>query len=87
MRFFRSAEPDIRGPWRYLLWMAATHWRIIVPDFIVNVLWVAGQALTPTVIGEAVNAGLIDKDQTALTWWGMAVLGLGIVQALGAMLA
>jgi ABC-type multidrug transport system fused ATPase/permease subunit len=66
--------------------MAATHWRIIVPDFIVNVLWVAGQALTPTVIGEAVNAGLIDKDQTALTWWGMAVLGLGIVQALGAML-
>ncbi|HEY1628167.1 MAG TPA: ABC transporter ATP-binding protein, partial [Streptosporangiaceae bacterium] len=46
-----------------------------------------GQALTPTVIGEAVNAGLIDKDQTALTWWGMAVLGLGIVQALGAMLA
>jgi ABC-type multidrug transport system fused ATPase/permease subunit len=67
--------------------MAATHWRIIVPDFIVNVLWVAGQALTPTVIGEAVNAGLIDKDQTALTWWGMAVLGLGIVQALGAMLA
>jgi ABC-type multidrug transport system fused ATPase/permease subunit len=64
--------------------MAGSHRRIIVPDCVFNVIWVAGQALTPAVIGEAVN-GLIARDQAALAWWGMAVLGLGVVQALSAM--
>jgi len=47
-------------------------------------VWVGAQGLTPAAIGEAVNAGLIARDQTALTWWGLAVLGLGVVQALSA---
>jgi ABC-type multidrug transport system fused ATPase/permease subunit len=80
-----SATPDIRGPWRYLLWMAASHRRVFVLDCVFNVLWVAGLGLTPAAIGEAINAGLIARNQTALVWWGLAVLGLGVVQALSAM--
>jgi ABC-type multidrug transport system fused ATPase/permease subunit len=65
--------------------MAASHWRVLAADCVCNTFWVAGQGLTPYAIGAAVN-GLIAKDQTALTCWGVAVLGLGVVQALAAML-
>jgi ABC-type multidrug transport system fused ATPase/permease subunit len=81
-----SGTPDIRGPWRYLLWMAASHWRIVAADCFFNVMWTGAQALTPAVIGEAVNAGLIARHQAALIWWGLAILGLGVVVAGSAML-
>lgn len=81
-----SGTPDIRGPWRYLLWMTASHWRVIVPDCFFNVMWTGAQALTPAVIGEAVNAGLIARHQAALIWWGLAIAGLGVVVAVSAML-
>lgn len=90
MRTFPEADlgtPDIRGPWRFMSWMAARHWRSLTLASIYNALWVGAQALTPAAIGEAINAGLVAKDQTALVWWGMAVLGAGVVQALAAMLA
>jgi ABC-type multidrug transport system fused ATPase/permease subunit len=38
------------------------------------------------VIGEAVNAGLIARDQTAVIWWGLVALGLGVFQALAALM-
>ncbi len=88
MRTFPDAEPgtaDIRGPWRYLLWMAGRHRRALALDCVWNMMWVGGQVLTPAAIGEAINAGLIARNQTALVWWGLAVLGLGVVQALSAM--
>jgi ABC-type multidrug transport system fused ATPase/permease subunit len=77
--------PDIRGPWRYLLWMAAGQRRVLSLDCAFNALWVLGQVLTPAAIGEAVNAGLTARSQAALIWWGLAVLGLGVVQAISAM--
>jgi ABC-type multidrug transport system fused ATPase/permease subunit len=81
-----SGTPDIRGPWRYLLSMASSHWRVIASDCFFNVMWTGAQALTPAVIGEAVNAGLIARHQAALIWWGLAVAGLGVVVAASAML-
>jgi len=88
VRSFPDADPgtpDTRGPWRYLLWMAGRHWRPLTADCVFNVAWVGGQALTPAAIGLAVNAGLVARDETALAWWGLAVLGLGVVQAVAAM--
>lgn len=80
-----SGTRDIRGPWRYLLWMAASYRSVFFLDCVANVLWVTGQGLTPAAIGEAINAGLIARSQTALVWWGLAVLGLGVVQAVSAL--
>jgi ABC-type multidrug transport system fused ATPase/permease subunit len=90
LRTFPDADPgtpDIRGPWRYLLRMAASHWRSLLLASVSNAFWVGAQGLTPGLIGEAVNAGLVARDQTALVWWAMAVLGAGVVQALSAMFA
>jgi ABC-type multidrug transport system fused ATPase/permease subunit len=81
-----SGTPDIRGPWRYLLWMAASHGRVVAADCFFNVMWTGAQALTPAAIGEAVNDGLIARHEAALIWWGLAILGLGVVVAGSAML-
>ena len=66
--------------------MAASFWRALLIDSVCNALWTGAQALTPGAIGEAVNAGLIARDQTTLVWWGLAVLGLGVVMAVSALL-
>jgi ABC-type multidrug transport system fused ATPase/permease subunit len=89
VRTFPDADPgtpDIRGPWRYLLWMAASFRRAIAMDCVFNGMWTGAQALTPGAIGEAVNAGLVARDQTALIWWGLAILGLGVITAVSAMM-
>ncbi|MBC3840774.1 ABC transporter ATP-binding protein [Streptacidiphilus sp. 4-A2] len=65
--------------------MAVRHWPVLALDSFFNMMWSAGLALSPAVIGEAVNSGLVAKDQTALIGWGLAVLGLGIVTALSAL--
>jgi len=66
--------------------MAASLWRALLIDSVCNALWTGAQALTPGAIGAAVNAGLIARDQAALIWWGLAVLGLGVVTAVSALL-
>ncbi|GAA1231612.1 ABC transporter ATP-binding protein [Kitasatospora nipponensis] len=78
--------PDIRGPWRYLWWLVLDHRRALVLSGIFNAVWVAAQGLTPGLIGQAVNAGLLAGDQRALIWWGLAIVGLGVVQAVAAVL-
>jgi ABC-type multidrug transport system fused ATPase/permease subunit len=89
VRTFPDADPgtpDIRGPWRFLLWICVSHWRALLVDCVCNGLWTAALGLTPYAIGQAVNAGLIARDQTALLAWGLVVLGLGVVSAMSAML-
>jgi ABC-type multidrug transport system fused ATPase/permease subunit len=81
-----AGTPDIRGPWRYLLWIAVGLWPVLLADSVCNALWTGAQALTPGAIGEAVSAGLTARDQTALIGWGLAVLGLGVATAVSAML-
>ncbi|RKT12298.1 ABC-type multidrug transport system fused ATPase/permease subunit [Streptomyces sp. 1114.5] len=77
--------PDLRGPWRYLLWMAVRHRGVLLLDCLANMGWAAGLGLTPAVIGQAINQGLVARDQTALVGWGLAVLGAGVLSALSAM--
>lgn len=74
-------EPDLRGPWRYLWWLAARYrWNLLF-SAVSHGTWLAAMGATPGLIGEAVNDGLIARNQAALTGWGIAVLGLGVVQA------
>ena len=85
MRTFPGAgpwTPDIRGPWRYLLWMIRIHWRPFALTCVFNVLWVTSMGVSPGLIGEAINAGLIARDQTALLGWGLALFGVGVIQVL-----
>jgi ABC-type multidrug transport system fused ATPase/permease subunit len=78
--------PDIRGPWRFLLWICASHWRALLLDCVCNALWTGALGLSPYAIGQAVGAGLIARNQAELLSWGLVVLGLGVVSAVSAML-
>jgi ABC-type multidrug transport system fused ATPase/permease subunit len=89
VRTFPDADPgtpDTRGPWRFLLWICASHWRALLLDCVCNVVWTAALGLSPYAIGQAVAVGLIARNQTALLSWGLVVLGLGAVSAASAML-
>ncbi|MDM4784686.1 hypothetical protein [Micromonospora sp. b486] len=44
------------------------------------------QALVPAVLGRAVEAGLAQRDPDALVRWSLALLGLGLVQAVAGIL-
>ena len=74
--------PDIRGPWRYLLWTLRCHWPPFVLTCLFNVLWVTSMGVSPGLIGEAINVGLIARNQTALLGWGLALFGVGAVQVM-----
>jgi ABC-type multidrug transport system fused ATPase/permease subunit len=78
--------PDIRGPWRYLWWLVVRHRRSFLLSCAANAVWVGSLAVNPGLIGAAVNAGLIGRNESALIWWGLIVLAMGVVQAASAML-
>ena len=78
--------PDVRGPWRYLAWLARRHWGPLAAGTAFSTVWAVSQGVAPGLIGEAVNAGLVARDEGALAWWGLSILGLGAVQALSAMM-
>lgn len=79
-------DPDIRGPWWYLGWLVVRHWRYLLLSGVANAVWLAAMAATPAVVGAAVNDGLVARHTAALIWWGLAIVALGAVQAVAAML-
>jgi ABC-type multidrug transport system fused ATPase/permease subunit len=73
--------PDHRSPARYLLWVASAQWPTMAGGMACGVLWMATQALTPAVIGRAIDAGVAAGDADALLRWSGVLLALGVIQA------
>ncbi len=73
--------PDHRSPARYLLWAARAQWPTMAGGMACGVLWMATQALTPAVIGRAIDAGVAAGDAGALLRWSGVLLALGAIQA------
>lgn len=78
--------PDIRGPWRYLWWLAVRYRRFLLLSSLGNAVWLAAMGLTPGAVGTAINDGVVARNTSALIWWGAVILALGVVQAVSAML-
>ncbi|GAB2924612.1 ABC transporter ATP-binding protein [Micromonospora polyrhachis] len=73
--------PDCRSATHFLLWMAARNkWPLIV-GVLLGVVWMVSQALMPAAIGKAIDVGVAAKDLDALLFWGLVLLGLGVLQA------
>jgi ABC-type multidrug transport system fused ATPase/permease subunit len=73
--------PDHRSPGRYLLWTARAQAATMTGAAGCGILWMVSQALTPFVIGRAIDQGLTARDTAALVTWSAALLGLGVIQA------
>ncbi|MFQ6171826.1 ABC transporter ATP-binding protein [Oryzobacter sp. R7] len=66
---------------RLLVWLARRQWRTLVAGAACGIPWMLATALIPAAVGRAVDAGIVQRDATALVTWSLAVLGLGLVSA------
>lgn len=56
------AEPDLRGPKRFLLWLLGQQWQVIAVSCLVSVLeWLPG-SVGPYVIGRVIDSGIRTGD-------------------------
>ncbi|WDZ85283.1 ABC transporter ATP-binding protein [Micromonospora cathayae] len=78
--------PDTRSPTRYLVWVANRSRPTLIAGVLLGIVWMVAQALVPAVVGRAVDAGLTGRDLSALVTWGLALLGLGVLQAAASIL-
>ncbi len=79
-------SPDLRGPVRYLLWLARGQRRTIAGGAFWGVLWMGAQALSPGALGAALDKGVRAGDRRALVLWALVLLGLGVTTALAGLM-
>lgn len=73
--------PNTRSATRFLLWLASLQVPTITLGMIFGIIWMLSGALTPAVLGRAIDAGMTNRDTTALAWWTGAFVVLAGVQA------
>lgn len=73
--------PDLRSPARYIGWLAARQRGTLAAGAAWGVLWMGAQAISPAVLGKAIDAGIRGGDRSALLAWAAVLLGLGTVVA------
>src|SRR5918999_2236305 len=73
--------PDTRSATRFLLWVARHQVGTLLAGVFFGILWMVAQALMPFTIGQAIEDGIVDRDNKALALWAGVLLGLGAVQA------
>ena len=74
-------RPDTRSPVRLLLWVGRQQIWTLVVAITFGVVWMVAQALMPFAIGQAIQQGVIDGDNSALLRFASLLLVLGVVQA------
>jgi len=78
-------SPDLRGPGRFLLWVARGQWRLLLVGVAWGIAWMGTQAFVPGALGAGVQAAVDGAPPVALRW-GLVVLGLGAAQAVAGVL-
>ncbi len=73
--------PDARSPARYLWWVARGQWPTVVGGVFFGSIWMVAQSVMPAIIGKAIDAGVAGNDRGQLWLWSMALLGVGLFQA------
>jgi ABC-type multidrug transport system fused ATPase/permease subunit len=74
-------RPDLRGPLRYLCWLARCQLGRILLGAGYGSAWMVTLALPPYLLSKAIDEGLRASDTGALWSWAGALLGVGIVNA------
>jgi ABC-type multidrug transport system fused ATPase/permease subunit len=56
-------------------------WDTLAMAMIFGIVWMVCQAVMPAVIGKAIDDGIAARDSSALLQWTLAMLGVGVLQA------
>src|SRR4051812_26878274 len=73
--------PDTRSLWRFLGWLIHAQLRTVLAGACYGIVWMLAQAVAPLLVGRALDAGVADKDMSALLTWVGALAVLGLIQA------
>jgi ABC-type multidrug transport system fused ATPase/permease subunit len=74
-------RPDLRGPLRYLYWLARCQLGRVLLGAMYGSAWMVTLALPPYLLSKAINEGLAHGDSRALWRWAGVLLGVGIANA------
>ncbi|MGP9501638.1 ABC transporter ATP-binding protein [Specibacter sp. AOP5-B1-6] len=81
-----AKKPDLRSPGRYLLWLAGAQRGTLLLGIMYGTIWTVCQALTPYILGQAIDQGILPGNFSRLTGWVGLLVGLTIVQSVSATL-
>ncbi|QFG69077.1 ABC transporter transmembrane domain-containing protein [Ornithinimicrobium pratense] len=76
-----SSVPDTRSPLRFLVGLLAQQWGLVVAGCVVSLLWMLPSALTPWVLGRAIDEGIVPHDGGRTWLWAGVLLLITIVGA------
>jgi ABC-type multidrug transport system fused ATPase/permease subunit len=74
--------PDIRSPFRYLLWLARRQKLTLFLNALFGIGWMVSQALLWAAVGAAIDHGIAKHNDAQLAKWVGVVMALGIFQAI-----
>ncbi len=75
------AYVDVRGPGRFLWWLARRHKGRVALGALFGSLWFVSLALSPYLLSQAIDRGLEPRRPGALAAWAAGILVLGIASA------
>ena len=78
--------PNLRSPTRFLLWVASGQLGLLAVGAVFGVLWAAALAVTPALVGRAIDLGVAGRDTGALLRWSGLVFAVGIGGAVAGIL-
>jgi ABC-type multidrug transport system fused ATPase/permease subunit len=84
--FKPAGKPDLRSPSRYLLWLAGAQRGTLLLGILYGTIWTVCQALTPYVLGQAIDLGILPGNFSQLSAWVGLLVGLTIIQSISATL-
>jgi ABC-type multidrug transport system fused ATPase/permease subunit len=74
-------RPDLSSPGRFLWWIARGQSRSLLGGIGAGVVWMAGQAVAPALLGRAIDTGIARRDTGQLLFWAGVLFAVGILQA------
>ena len=81
-----AGQPDLRTPGKYLLWLAGAQRGTLWVAIMYGSIWTLCQALTPYILGQAIDQGILPGDFARLSFWVGLLVALTIVQSISATL-
>ncbi|HSK32318.1 MAG TPA: ABC transporter ATP-binding protein, partial [Propionicimonas sp.] len=76
-----TSRPDTRSPSRFLFWLLRVQWDVVVAMAVAGLLWFMPGALSPLLLGKAIDDGILRGDLGASIGWASL---LAVVIAIGA---
>ena len=74
-------EPDTRSPGRHLLWLLGRQTDLVVLGCLCSLAWMLPTALTPWVLGRAIDEGILPRDASQVALWSGVLLLVTLIGA------